>query len=99
MQNKKNPLDVEKFVQCPLNSPAHRERYKCSQLAFSINPGLGLQNSGNFQSWKHSMGIIGNLWELTGINRNKRENPGNLQHLRLALNRGLKYSWQKYIVA
>jgi len=32
---------------------------------------LGLQNSGNFQSWKLSMGINGNLWELTGINWKK----------------------------
>ncbi len=29
---------------------------------------LGLQNSGNFQDWKLSMGINGNIWELMGIN-------------------------------
>ncbi len=34
---------------------------------------LGLQNSGNFQAWKLSMGINGNICELTGINRKKME--------------------------
>jgi len=28
---------------------------------------VGLQNSGNFQRWKLSMGINGNLRELTGF--------------------------------
>ena len=32
---------------------------------------VGLQNSGNFQRWKLSMGINGNLRELTGIYGNK----------------------------
>ena len=69
------------------------------KVQFTTVSAVGLQNSGNFQNWKHSMGIIRNLWELTGIYGNKQENPGNLQNLRLALNRGLKYSWGKYIVA
>uniref|UniRef100_A0A0E9UBY7 Uncharacterized protein n=1 Tax=Anguilla anguilla TaxID=7936 RepID=A0A0E9UBY7_ANGAN len=34
---------------------------------------LGLQNSGNIQGWKLSMGINRNLWELAGNNGNKIE--------------------------
>ncbi len=33
---------------------------------------LGLQNSGNFQDWKLSMGINRNIWELTGNLQNCR---------------------------
>ena len=40
-------------------------------LTWFIHYSVGLQNSGNFQSWKLFMGINGNLWEYTEFTKLK----------------------------